>query len=78
MDKETKIREMIEEKKELHRMYKRAANRAQDIRTRVLPPEKEEARRQILARYHTDKLVLNRQINELGDEIWRMQHEGND
>ncbi|MBR6767384.1 MAG: hypothetical protein IKM02_05480 [Clostridia bacterium] len=78
MNTEAKIRELIEVKKELHRMYKHAVHRAQDIRTRVLPPEKEEVRKKILARYNLDKLVFNRQINEIGDEIWRLQHEGND
>lgn len=72
---DVQIKELIEKKRELQAMYKHAARRAQDIRTRVLPPEKESARRAILARYNTEKIALNREINDIGEELWKLQKE---
>lgn len=69
------IRERIEKRRELQQMYKHAADRSWEIRTKALPAEKEPVRKKILARYSVEKKVLNEQINELGDEIWRLQHE---
>ena len=73
--REEMIRERIEKRRELQHMYKHAADRSWEIRTRVLPAEKEPIRKKILARYSVEKKVLNEQINELGDEIWKLQHE---
>lgn len=78
---EEMIRERIEKRRELQRMYKHAAERSWEIRTKVVPAEKEPMRKKILARYSMEKKTLNEQINEQGDEIWTLQHEcegGND
>lgn len=72
---DVQIRELIEKKRELQAMYRHAARRAQDIRTRVLPPENESMRRAILARYNTEKVALNREINDIGEELWKLQKE---
>lgn len=72
---EQALRDKIEIRKEYQRMYKHSAERAHDIRTRVLPPEKEAVRKKILHRYTLEKKQLCEIINDLGEEIWKMQKE---
>lgn len=72
---EQALRDKIEIRKEYQRMYKHSAERAHDIRTRVLPPEKEAVRKKILHRYTLEKRQLCEIINDLGEEIWKMQKE---
>lgn len=72
---EQALRDKIEVRREYQRMYKHSAERAHDIRTRVLPPEKEAVRKKILHRYTLEKKQLCEIINDLGEEIWKMQKE---
>lgn len=72
---EQALRDKIEIRREFQRMYKHSAERAHDIRTRVLPPEKEAVRKKILHRYTLEKRQLCEIINDLGEEIWKMQKE---
>lgn len=72
---EQALRDKIEIRREFQRMYKHSAERAHDIRTRVLPPEKEAVRKKILHRYTLEKKQLCEIINDLGEEIWKMQKE---
>ena len=72
---EQAIQDKIAIRREFQRMYRHSAERAHDIRTRVLPPEKEAARKKILARYNLEKKQLCEMINDLGEEIWMMQKE---
>lgn len=72
---EQALRDKIEVRREYQRMYKHSAERAHDIRTRVLPPEKEAVRKKILHRYTLEKRQLCEIINDLGEEIWKMQKE---
>ena len=72
---EQALRDKIEIRREYQRMYKHSAERAHDIRTRVLPPEKEAVRKKILHRYTLEKKQLCEIINALGEEIWMMQIE---
>lgn len=72
---EQALRDKIEIRREYQRMYKHSAERAHDIRTRVLPPEKEAVRKKILHRYTLEKKQLCEIINDLGEEIWKMQKE---
>ena len=72
---EQALRDKIEIRREYQRMYKHSAERAHDIRTRVLPPEKEAVRKMILHRYTLEKRQLCEIINDLGEEIWKMQKE---
>ena len=72
---EQALQDKIEIRREFQRMYKHSAERAHDIRTRVLPPEKEAVRKKILHRYTLEKRQLCEIINDLGEEIWKMQKE---
>lgn len=69
------IVEKTERRKELQAMYRRAVERSHDIRTMTIMPDQEGIRKQILARYNTEKTKLNREINDLGEEIWKLQKE---
>ena len=69
------IVEKTERRKELQAMYRRAVERSHEIRTMAIMPDQEGIRKQILARYNTEKTKLNREINDLGEEIWKLQKE---
>lgn len=69
------LKEKIERRKELQAMYKRAVERSHEIRTMVIMPDQEDIRKKILARYNAEKTKLNREINDLGEEIWKLQKE---
>lgn len=69
------IREKTERRQELQAMYRRAVERSHEIRTMVIMSDQEGIRKQILARYNTEKTKLNREINDLGEEIWKLQKE---
>lgn len=69
------LKEKIERRKELQAMYKRAVERSHEIRTRTIMPDQEDVRKKILARYNAEKTKLNREINDLGEEIWKLQKE---
>ena len=56
---EQALQDKIEIRREFQRMYKHSAERAHDIRTRVLPPEKEAVRKKILHRYTLENSKLN-------------------
>ena len=75
MFEEARIRELTEQRREMQRMYRRAVERYWDIKTRVIAPEKEDIRRKILNRYMLDKKTLNEGINDLGEQIWKMQRD---
>lgn len=75
MSVEMVIKDLINERREKQRMYKHAVERYWEIKTRVVAPEKEAARKRILHRYVLDKKLLNEQINTLGDEIWKLQRD---
>ena len=69
------IREKVEQRKELQARYKRAVERSHEIRTMAIMPDQEDIRKKILARYNLEKTTLNREINDLGEEIWKLQKE---
>lgn len=69
------IREKVEQRKALQARYKRAVERSHEIRTMAIMPDQEDARKIILARYNLEKTKLNREINDLGEEIWKLQKE---
>lgn len=69
------LKEKIERRKELQAMYKRAVERSHEIRTMAIMPDQEDIRKKILARYNAEKTKLNREINDLGEEIWKLQKE---
>lgn len=73
MDIQAAIRSRQHEQRELRCRYAHAAERKWELRTRMLPPEKEAIRRKIIKRYELECKALVEQINELGEEIYKLQ-----
>lgn len=73
MEFEAVIQSKQRERRELQRLYAHAAERKWELRTRMIAPEKEPMRRKLIKRYELECKTLCEQINELGDEIYKLQ-----
>ena len=75
MDYEAIIQSKQRERRELQQRYAHAAGRKWELRTRAIIPEKEPMRRKIIKRYELECKTLVEQINDLGEEIFKLQRE---
>lgn len=73
MDTEAIIHSKQAEQRALRQRYAHAAERKWEIRTRTVRPDREHLRRKILKRYELECKELVEQINELGEEIYKLQ-----
>ena len=76
MDIQAVIKSKQHEQRELRRRYAHAAERKHEVRTRGVAPDKEAMRRKILKRYELECKSLVDQINDLGEEIFKLQRNG--
>lgn len=72
---EVVIREKQEARRKLQVKYQHACERAWELRTKVIPKEKENLRRKFLTRLNLEKREMCLAINALGDEIFALQRE---
>lgn len=76
MDIQAVIKSKQHEQRELRRRYAHATERKHEVRTRVVPPDKEATRRKLLKRYELECKTLVERINDLGEEIFKLQRNG--
>ena len=72
------IDKIAEKQRMRHRLqvkYQHACERAWELRTKVVAPEKEALRRKFLTRLNLEKRDMCLAINALGDEIFALQRE---
>lgn len=76
MDIEAIIHYKQEQRRALKCRYNHAAERRREVRHRMVLPGKEGIKRKILARYDLECKTLIDQINDLGEEIYKLQRNG--